>query len=124
MKDLLVQYANNELQVEEINNKISEVIADLKSKQENLENINKEIKEKILATMEENGEKKFENEFISITYVAPTTRTTVDSKKLKDEQPQIFEQYSKVSNVKSSVRIKVKNKPNEIENKEVKELDL
>lgn len=124
MKDLLVQYANNELQVEEINNKISEVIADLKSKQENLENINKEIKEKILATMEENGEKKFENEFISITYVAPTTRTTVDSKKLKDEQPQIFEQYSKVSNVKSSVRIKVKNKPNEIENKEVKELDI
>jgi predicted phage-related endonuclease len=124
MKDLLVQYANNELQVEEINNKISEVIADLKLKQENLENINKEIKEKILATMEENGEKKFENEFISITYVAPTTRTTVDSKKLKDEQPQIFEQYSKVSNVKSSVRIKVKNKPNEIENKEVKELDL
>lgn len=124
MKDLLVQYANNELQVEEINNKISEVIADLKSKQENLENINKEIKEKILATMEENGEKKFENEFISITYVASTTRTTIDSKKLKDEQPQIFEQYSKISNVKSSVRIKVKNKPSEIENKEVKELDI
>lgn len=124
MNDLLIQYANNELQVEEINNKISEAIADLKQKQEALENTNKTIKEKLLQTMEKNGDKKFENDFISITYVAPTTRTTIDSKKLKEEQPEIFKEYSKINDVKSSIRIKVKNKPNEIENKEIKELDL
>ena len=41
-------------------------------------------------------------------YVAPTTRTTIDSKKLKADHPDIAEAYSKTSNVSASVRITVK----------------
>jgi hypothetical protein len=40
--------------------------------------------------------------------VAPTTKTTIDSTKLKKEHPDIAEQYTKVSNVSASVRITVK----------------
>lgn len=58
--------------------------------------------------MESNGTKKYENDFIAITYVESTTRVTVDSKKLKELHEDIYNECSKVSNVKSSIRIKVK----------------
>jgi predicted phage-related endonuclease len=40
--------------------------------------------------------------------VEPTTRTTIDSKKLKEDLPAIAEKYSKTTVVKGSVRIDVK----------------
>jgi hypothetical protein len=40
-----------------------------------------------------------------LTYVSPTTRSTIDSKKLKEEEPELVKKYTKVSNVKASVRI-------------------
>lgn len=39
------------------------------------------------------------------TYVSPSTRTTIDSKKLKEEEPALAEKYKKVSNVKASIRL-------------------
>ena len=74
---------------------------------------NEEIKEQIKISMEENDIKKFENDYISITYVAPTTRTTVDSKLLKEKYEDIYKECSKVSDVKSSIRIKIKDVPKE-----------
>ena len=68
-----------------------------------------EIKESLLKAMEEHNIKKFENDRISVSYVAPTTRKTFDKKALQKDHPDIdLEQYNKVSNVKSSVRIQVK----------------
>jgi hypothetical protein len=58
--------------------------------------------------MEEHGVKSFETPDIKFTYVAPTTRTTVDSKKLKEKYPEVAAECSKVSEVSSSVRISVK----------------
>ena len=63
---------------------------------------------KLLETMERCGVQKFENDEIIFTYVAPTTRTILDSAKLKKLYPDIAEECSKVSNVLASVRIKVK----------------
>lgn len=62
-----------------------------------------EIKESLLKAMEENGIKKFENEYVTITYVPSSTRMTADTKKMKEDN--IFDEYSKSSVVKSSVRI-------------------
>ena len=45
---------------------------------------------------------------MTVTYVKPTTRTSIDSAKLKKEMPEVVEKYSKTSNVKSSIRIKLK----------------
>ena len=84
------------------------VITDITLKKKALEDEEKTMKEKLLAAMETYGVKKFENEHFSITYVAPTTRSTIDSAKLKKDLPDVAEKYSKTSNVKASVRIGVK----------------
>lgn len=108
MEELLNIYANNELELGKIEEQISIAIADLQNKQKELQTKNEEIKEQIKTSMEENDVKKFENDYISITYVAPTTRTTIDSKLLKEKYEDIYKECSKVSDVKSSVRIKIK----------------
>jgi len=40
-----------------------------------------------------------------ITCVAPTTKTSIDSTKLKKEMPEIAEKYSKTSTVSGYVKI-------------------
>ena len=64
------------------------------------------IKEAILKEMEERGIPKIDLGDVTITYKAPSTRDSVDSKKLKEDG--LYEKYIKTSNVKSSITIKVK----------------
>lgn len=66
------------------------------------------LKEDLLRAMEKHGVKKWDNDIMTISYIAPTTRTSIDSAKLKKEMPEVAEKYSKTSNVKSSIRIKLK----------------
>lgn len=40
-----------------------------------------------------------------LTYVSPSTRDTIDSKKLKEEEPDLAKKYTKTTNVKASVRL-------------------
>lgn len=108
MEELLVKYTNNELAIGEIEKQITLAIASLQNKQQELTAKNEEIREQIKIAMEQNEVKKYENDFISITYVAPTTKTTLDSKLLKEKYEEIYNECSKTSNVKSSIRIKVK----------------
>lgn len=68
----------------------------------------KQLKQKLVEAMETYGIKSFENDQIKMTYVAPTTRNTIDSTRLKKDHPDIAEQYSKTSNVSASVRVVVK----------------
>ena len=67
-----------------------------------------ELRAAIMASMEQNGVKKFENDRIILTYVEPTTRTSIDSAKLKKDMPEVAEKYTKTSNVKASLRITLK----------------
>lgn len=62
----------------------------------------------IIKQMQESGTKAFENERIKLTLVEPTTRTTIDSARLKAEMPEIAEKYTKTSQVKASLRITLK----------------
>lgn len=66
------------------------------------------LKQKLVEAMEAYGVKSFENDQIKMTYVAPTTRSTIDSTRLKKDHPDIAEQYTKTSNVSASVRVVVK----------------
>lgn len=124
MEDLLIKYSNNELELNKIEEQISIAIADLQNKQQELQNKNNEIKEQIKEAMEKNEVKKYENDYISITYVAPTTRTTVDSKLLKEKYEDIYNECSKTSDVKSSIRIKIKDIPKEKNNEEIEITNL
>ena len=42
---------------------------------------------------------------VKLTYVSPSTRNTIDSKKLKEEEPELAKKFAKTSNVKATVRI-------------------
>lgn len=72
-----------------------------------------ELRAALMQAMEQNGVTSFENESIKITYVAPTTRTAIDSTKLKKELPEIAQKYAKTSNVKASLRITLKEASND-----------
>jgi len=73
-----------------------------------LEEQEKLLKEQLVKAMEAYGVKSFDNGQIKLTYLAPTTRSTLDSTRLKKDHPDIVEEYTKVSNVSASVRITVK----------------
>ena len=83
-------------------------ITDITVQKKQLEEQEKLMKKKLQEAMEQYGVKSFENDYVKFLYVAPTTRTTIDSAKLKKDHPEIAEQYSKTSNVSASVRITVK----------------
>lgn len=67
-----------------------------------------DLRAALMDAMDKNSVSSFENDFIKITYVAPTTRASIDSAKLKKDLPEIAEKYTKTSNVKASLRITIK----------------
>lgn len=87
---------------------IMQKIADLDLQKKQLEAQDKMMRQELQEAMDKYGVKKFENDILKITYVEPTTRTSIDSARLKKELPAIAEKYSKISQVKGSVRIEVK----------------
>lgn len=83
-------------------------IANLTLQKKQIEEQEKEMRVQLMAAMEKYGVKSFENEDVKFTYVAATTRTTIDSTKLKKDLPDIAAKYSKTSNVSASVKITVR----------------
>ena len=69
------------------------------------EMLEKELKQELLEAMEEYGIKKWSSDLFQAIYIAPSERTSLDTKRLKEELPDIAEEYSKTSKVKSSVRV-------------------
>lgn len=66
------------------------------------------LKAAILEEMERKGVIKLDSDELTITYVAPTTRESFDSKALRSDLPDVYDAYTKLSPVKASVRIKIK----------------
>lgn len=67
-----------------------------------------ELKQKILEEMELHGLIKVETDELTITYVAPTSRETFDSKAFRKDNPDLYDEYVKITDVSASVRMKVK----------------
>lgn len=84
------------------------VITGLTMQKKRIEELEKSMREELRDAMEKYGVKSFENEDIKFTYIAPTTRTTIDSKALKKDLPDVAAKYSKTSNVSAAVKITVK----------------
>lgn len=83
-------------------------VAELLKVKKQLDDQEKQLKQKLVEAMEAHDVKSFENDLIKMVYVAPTTRSTIDSVRLKKDHPDIAEQYSKTSPVSASVRVTVK----------------
>lgn len=87
---------------------VESLIKSIEERKKEAEAQAQELRAALMQAMEQNGVTSFENERIKLTYVAPTTRTSIDSAKLKKELPEIAEKYTKTSNVKASLRITLK----------------
>lgn len=85
-------------------NTMADIEKQIKTLEEQKEVYVKHLKE----AMEEHNIKSWDTGKLLITYVAATTRETIDTTRLKQEQPDIAEKYKKVSNAKSSIRIKLR----------------
>lgn len=66
------------------------------------------FKKQLEEMFEQYGVEKWDNDYFSITRVAGFTRETFDGKRFKEEHPELHKQYVKQTEVKSSIRIKIK----------------
>jgi len=99
----IVKVNNGEIEVAQ------EILSELKRMNDikaELEMKEKEVKQAVLEAMEENGVKSFNSEIVRIIYIAPTTRTSVDTKALKEQG--LYDAFAKESPVKASVRMEYK----------------
>lgn len=108
MDELMLELVESEKDLATVEAKITKAIAKLELQKEEVAERNAKIREKLKLAMEEKGITGYDNDYLSITYVAPYIKTTVDSKLLKEKYADIFNECSKTSEVKSSIRIKVK----------------
>lgn len=67
----------------------------------------KALKEGLLELMRTEGVKKWQSDALTLTYVAPTKRTSVDSTKLKKEYPDVYAECLKESSVSDSIKITI-----------------
>ena len=96
MKNEIVKIKNGQIEA------TKELISNIKKFQKAkvaLNQMESKLKENFKEVMEENGIKKWTSPdgSFTVTYVAPTTSTTLDSKKIKEELPEIYSAYSKTS---------------------------
>ena len=83
-------------------------IADFEKLAKELKAKEDELKKAILAEMENKGLIKLETDELIISYIAETSRETLNSKQLRDELPDIYDAYIDIKPVKPSIRIKLK----------------
>lgn len=100
-KGLALQFTNANLALFQ---KIREIVNAKKA----LEEQEKALKDKLREAMEKYGIKAVDSDVVKVTYIAPSTATTIDSAKLKKLYPQIAETCSKQTARSAYVKIEVK----------------
>lgn len=80
----------------------------LAERKKQLEEQEESLKDFLIQKFEETRLPFIDNDYFKITYIAPTTRESFDTKRLKEELPEIAKQFTKTTPVKAQVRIKLK----------------
>lgn len=83
-------------------------IANFERKMKEIKEAEDALKAAILEEMESKGILSIKTEEMTISYIAESEREGLDSKKLKEEKPDLYDEYVKFSPVKSSIRIKLR----------------
>lgn len=81
------------------------VIQSINEQKKEAEEQAKELKNELMQAMENRGIKSYETDRIKITYILPSTREIIDSKRLKSEYPEIAEKVTRETKTKASIRI-------------------
>lgn len=93
---------------------MQETIEEMKKQQEELESKMLEFKNACMEEMKARGLKKFEftnqenGKKLTLTYVAESKRTSFDSKRFKEENQSLYDQYLKESTISETLKVSVK----------------
>lgn len=91
-----------------INPEIANKIVEFEKMAKEIKEKEDDIKKSILEEMENKGIVKVENDDFIISYVAPTDRETFDTKSFREAHGDLYDEFVKLTPVKSSIRIKLK----------------
>lgn len=87
-------------------------LSELKKVKKEIEAIEKDVKAELSAALDEYDIKSIKNEYVSISRVKETSKTEIDLEKLKDAEPDLYNElladYPKVSSKKAYIRIEAK----------------
>lgn len=67
----------------------------------------KELKKALLEAMEKVGKEKVVVDGLAVTYTKPHKSSRLDSKKLREELPEVYDEYCKDVDVSASVRLTI-----------------
>ena len=87
---------------------VSKQIAEFERQVKAIKEAEEKLKDMILAEMEDKGILKVETDDVLISYVGPTDRETFDSKAFRKDHGDLYDEYIRMTPVKSSIRIKVR----------------
>lgn len=99
----LVKFNKDELEIAE---EYKEKLRSFMKLKKEIEGIEQDLKKLALTYMQDNDLLELDSEVMKIKYVAPFTRKSVDTEKLKEHG--LYEDYSKETAVSPSVRIIIK----------------
>ena len=103
MDELIVYEGNTAL----LNPDVAMRLAEFERMAKNIKAKQDELKQKILEEMESKSVLSIKTPELTISYVAPTSRETFDSKAFRKDHPDLYDEYVSISLVKSSIRMKV-----------------
>lgn len=87
---------------------LTNIILDIKNLEERLKAKKENLSLSLLEEMKAKDIKKIETPDVVITYVDETERETFDTKKFKEDFPDMYDDYVKFTKVKANVRIKAR----------------
>ena len=87
---------------------VQDKLQDLENQRKQFEEQEQRIKQTIMQQMKDNGIKQIDNEYFKITYVPESISKTIDTARLKAEEPKLAEKYSKEITRNASLRITIK----------------
>ncbi len=91
-----------------LDSEIAFQLAEYERKVKLIDEEEKRLKSAILKAMEEHNIIKIDTEDILINYIPESDREKFESKKFKEEHPDMYDEYISLIPVKSSVRIRLK----------------
>ena len=83
-------------------------IKTLEAAEAEIKQMKEKLRDKLLEEMERKGIVKIDSPELTVSYIAPTDRETFDSKSFRKTFPNLYDDFVKLTPVKASLRIKVK----------------
>lgn len=87
---------------------LSNDIAELERLAKDYEEKKKSVREQLKKAMEKSGVVKIDDTNLTITYIGETTQEKLDTKSLKNDLPDIYDSYCKITPKSAYIKVEVK----------------